>query len=172
MPKDYAKHQAHEQKKEDSHIKLWLLILFLIGLCIVGLIALNHHQTKLKTITVKIPIHHAKPLPDANSTPQFDFYTILPKEKVSVAKLSPPRKSDIQYALQVSSVQNPIDADHLRAELSLLGFDVYIEKTKITDKIWNRVNIGPYFSPQAAKTDQKRLAENNIKSILKKIRLH
>lgn len=172
MAKDYAKHRPRKKKKTDLHPKLWLLTILLIVLFITGLIALNHNKTKVKVVKVKTPINQPKPATTTKTQPQFDFYTILPKEQVNVAKLSPPANSNIQYVLQVAAVQNSDDADHLQAELSLLGFDVYVQKAKIDNEVWNRVNVGPYSSSKAAETDQKRLAENNIKSIVKKINLH
>lgn len=166
MPRDYAKRRPQKKRKKHSYSKSLLISLVIVVLLIVGLINFKQHNAR--------HIHHAKTIvapvtANNHPMPQFDFYTILPKEQVNVAKLSESTQSNTQYALQVSSVQNPADADHLRAELSLLGFDVYIEKFKMGDKIWNRVNIGPYFSATAAQTDQKRLVDNNIKSILKKL---
>ncbi|MCK4608793.1 MAG: SPOR domain-containing protein [Gammaproteobacteria bacterium] len=197
MPRDYAKQKSRKKpssrgskyktkarvthttrrgknkKPSFSHWKLWLLTIFLIAIFILCLVAVSHHATKPKIaavskIPVKVKATHVK-----NNTikqkPKFYFYTLLPKEQVNVAKLTP-KINGKQYFLQVAAVKDADAADHLKAELALLGFDVYIDQIKVQGQKLNRVNIGPYSSKQAAKTDQKRLTENKIQSILHGVR--
>ncbi len=91
----------------------------------------------------------------------------MPKEKVNVPEPSAENKT--QYFLQIATFKNYFAADRLRAKLALLGFDVYIDKIKSkNDTVLNRINVGPYFSSKAAKSDQKRLDENNINSVVRK----
>lgn len=178
MPKDYAKRQTRKptkrrkNKKPKLHWKLWLLTLLLLGLFIFALTLLSHQKTKVATITKKIslPVKKVAEKPAVMpAQPQFDFYTILPKEQVNVTDLSATNNAKDQYFLQIAAMANDVDADHLKAELSLLGFDVYTKKIKTKNNtILTEINIGPYFSEQAAKADQKRLAENKIDSILRK----
>ncbi|MCK4869760.1 MAG: SPOR domain-containing protein, partial [Gammaproteobacteria bacterium] len=97
--------------------------------------------------------------------PKFDFYTILPNEKI---KVMPVPKSGVQYVLQIAVVKKFAEADRLKAELALLGFDAFVTKVKSRGGEINRVLVGPYFSKKAAVIDQRRLMQNQIKSILHK----
>jgi len=178
MPKDYAKRQTRKtskkrkSKKPKLHWKLWLLTLLLLGLFVFALILLSHQKVKIAKVTKKIsvPAKKVAKKPLATPTqPQFDFYTILPKEQVNVATLSAANNAKDKYFLQIAAMVNDADADHLKAELSLLGFDVYTKKIKTKNNtILTQIDIGPYFSEQAATADKKRLADNKIDSILRK----
>jgi cell division protein FtsN len=173
MPKDYVKRQTgkYKRKKTKTHLKLWLYsFLLLLGLT-ASLIFLKN-TSNVKTAAQKIiPLQTIaagkQPVLAETNKPQFDFYTILPKEKVNIPQPSIENKT--QYFLQIATFKNYSAADRLRAKLALLGFDVYIDKIKSkTDTVLNRINVGPYLSSKEAKADQKRLEENNINSLLRK----
>ena len=166
MAKDYVKRQARNQRKSKKlPWKLGLLTLLLLGLFITGLTLLNHKKTPTPSKPAAAP--QTTP-PPTQPQPQFDFYTILPKEQIDITKLSALPKATTKYFLQVAVLSNDTNADHLKSELALLGFDVYINKIKTdNNKLLNQVNIGPYFSHQAALNDQQRLTANHIDSILK-----
>ncbi len=72
------------------------------------------------------------------------------------------------FVLQVASVKDYADADRYKAQLSMLGFDVNIQKYLFNGQTWYRVNIGPFASRQTALDQQQRLKENGVKSILVK----
>jgi|GEM_PF-2628897 len=172
MPKDYAKRQTkkkYQRKKTKSHWKLWLLTLLLLIGFVISLIFLNrtHNvKTAVKTIHIQTLSTNKNPVLSETNKPQFDFYTILPNEKVNIPKSHTENKT--QYFLQIATFKNYTAADQLRAKLALLGFDVYIDKIKSKgDTVLNRINVGPYFSYKAAKQDQQRLNGNNIRSILR-----
>lgn len=173
MPRDYAKRQTrkkYKRKKTKSHWKSWLLTLLLLVVFVASLIFLNN-TSNVKTVIKKIPLQTIaavkKPALGEINKPQFDFYTILPKEKVTIPESS--SANTTKYFLQIATFKNYFAADRLRAKLALLGFDVYIDKIKSkNDSVLNRINVGPYFSSKAAKSDQKRLDENNINSMLRK----
>jgi cell division protein FtsN len=174
MPRDYAKRQTrkkYKRKATKSHWKLWLFSLSLLIAFAISLIFLNKTHN-IKTATKKIiPLQAIttaqKPVASEINKPQFDFYTILPKEKVNIPETSTENKT--QYFLQIATFKNYTAADQLRAKLALLGFDVYIDKIKSKgDTVLNRINVGPYFSYKTAKQDQQRLKENNISGMLRK----
>ena len=176
MAKDYAKRQTRKpakkrksskSKKSKFNWKLCLLTLILLGLFVFVLTLLNQQKVKIAKVTKKISLPVKKPA-ETSPQPQFDFYTILPKEQVHVTDLATTKNSKDQYFLQIAAMANDADADHLKAELSLLGFDVYTKKIKKNNTVLTEINIGPYFSEQAAKADQKRLADNKIDSLLRK----
>lgn len=71
-----------------------------------------------------------------------------------------------KYLLQIASVSRFEEADRLKAQLTLLGFDVAVQTTKVGNRQWHRVNLGPYLSASAAKNMQKQLASKGVQSIL------
>lgn len=73
------------------------------------------------------------------------------------------------YALQVASTKNFADADNLKAQLTMLGFDVSIQKYTINGQTWNRVYAGFYQSRDVAIKKQNVLKTNHVSSILVKI---
>lgn len=89
--------------------------------------------------------------------------------KPILASLQPPDPIKTHYMVQVASVKKLEDADKLKAELTLLGFDVNIQKITSGHNILNRVVIGPYDTVSAAQAQQERLRKNNISSIVVKL---
>lgn len=70
------------------------------------------------------------------------------------------------YALQVGAFRTEPEADRLRAELALLGFEARIQKATIDDKdTWFRVRIGPFKDAVEFERARARLDENKIKSV-------
>lgn len=171
MARDYARKRAPKRKtsrkkhtrsssKKQSSKKMFLAGAFLtIGLLVclfgVGVLYLNsatHNETKPQV---------AK----AISKPKFNFNTMLPSQKQHESK---PKDKPIQYTLQVASVKDDKDADRLRAQLLLLGFDASISKATKNLTLWHRINVGPFKSEKKALAEQKRLHEHHINSLLLK----
>lgn len=185
MARDYAKMQTkrsskRSKKPQKKQGKLWLLLLSLVVLFGLALLYLSHIKPKTSTTTVTVPQEKIvttkisppqKPVAKSENKPQdtepkYDFYTILPHEQVKISSPKTTNNSE-RFILQISSTKKYADADQLKAELALLGFEAYIEE--VNSSLY-RVNIGPYFSSQAAETDQKRLAQSNIKSAILKLK--
>jgi cell division protein FtsN len=161
------------KRRRGSFSKLWVITLLLIVSFVAGLFYLEkqtkttHHRTHPTTIK-------------AESKPKFDFYTVLPQTKPEVSinnitstHIPPPNNStsaNNKYLLQVAAVKAFTDADKLKAQLILQGFDVSIQKIKIGDTVWHRVNVGPFNTLGLAQTNQANLRKLNINSILLKIR--
>lgn len=83
-------------------------------------------------------------------------------------KTPPPvkEKASETYVVQVANVRNYAEADRLKAELTMLGFDVSLQDYTVNGQTWNRVLAGSFSSKQAAIQQQKRLKQNNIGSTL------
>jgi cell division protein FtsN len=115
------------------------------------------------------------PPPEARKA-RFEFYQTLTKpakHRPRVARHRPKqtKKTAIishKYLLQVASVRRFADADRLKAELSLLGYEVLMHKVHVNNHDWHRISVGPYFSAQAAQRAKRDLSKNNIKSMLLK----
>lgn len=102
--------------------------------------------------------------PDA-APPTAPSTTLLPP--ASSKKTSIPKDQEhANYLLQMASLKNYADADRLKAQLTMLGFDVYIVPYKGNGQIYNRVVMGPYSSRSAAVQQQTLLQKRHVPSIL------
>ena len=69
----------------------------------------------------------------------------------------PPLKSG-HYILQVASFKSMKDADGLKAQLTLLGFQPVVQTVAIdSDENWHRVRIGPYADRDSLESARIRL---------------
>lgn len=124
--------------------------------------------------------------------PEFDFYDMLANKKVespqepSKPKAAPPKEAPKQavapilegipqtqevqapdrYIIQVASFSSYQEADRMRAQLTMSGFDVYIQTAQQNNRTLYRINMGPYVSKDAAMVKQKDLQNYNIASLL------
>lgn len=102
---------------------------------------------------------------------QWDFYEIFPNSEVPVVEEYGPDGEKVQleedhaYLLQAGSFQNPEDADKLRAELILLGLDVFSREIEVDGRQWHRVLVGPLHSNLELNRAQDKLAEAEVESI-------
>jgi cell division protein FtsN len=71
-----------------------------------------------------------------------------------------------RYMLQIAVMRTPSDADRLKAELTMQGFDVSVQHYVLNRETWYRINLGPYSSHQSALAQQNRLKGSNVHSIL------
>ncbi|MEX0941919.1 MAG: SPOR domain-containing protein [Pseudomonadales bacterium] len=106
---------------------------------------------------------------------QWDFYDIFPKSEVPIVEEYTPDGTKVAidapsaYLLQAGSFRNPEDADRLRAELILLGMDVFTRKVETDDGEWTRVLVGPLDTRLEMERERRKLAEANIASIALKV---
>lgn len=104
---------------------------------------------------------------------KFDFYTVLPEiERVMPddfkdVEVQPERGAKpVAYILQAASYANYVDADRLKANLALSGFEPTVQKVVIEGKgVYYRVRLGPYASKRKMKNDRQRLAKLGISSL-------
>ena len=79
---------------------------------------------------------------------KFDFYTILPETESTVTEKEIQEstltvKKD-NYFLQVGAFLTEEDADNMKAELALQGFEAVVQTATIPEKgVWHRVRVGP-----------------------------
>lgn len=102
------------------------------------------------------------------ATTATDKGTLLsPNTSSSASKpaTSPASATGTARYLQVGSFANFDEADATRARMLLLGFsNVSISKTKVNNREFNRVRIGPFSDEQALKSSQQKLQSANIKA--------
>ena len=101
---------------------------------------------------------------------ELDFYTVLPKIERIISDSVEPEPSrgeeNVRYVLQVASYTSFNEADRLKAQLTITGFDAAIQKVTIEDKgVYYRVRIGPFESKRKLKNVEQQLARQGIKGI-------
>lgn len=184
MPRDY-KHRAQRQpKKKPLPAWLWLLTGLLLGGFIVGLVWLKGQSARSGGDWVGVaPDHPPQGRPEASSRvevppppkPRFDFYNLLPEMEVVVPDEElrrPPvagsdEQRDADYMVQVGSFRRPGDADRLKAQLALLGFEAKVTPARINaQETRYRVRSGPHRGKVAVNAVRQRLAENGYQGIV------
>jgi cell division protein FtsN len=109
---------------------------------------------------------------------RFEFYEILPQFEVIVsdedapaAAAARPRPAEQPgtFLLQAGSFSAAADADRLKANLALIGFESHVQRVKIEDEVFNRVRIGPIGDIDAAKSTQRQLREAGIDTLLMQV---
>jgi len=195
MPRDYAKKSNPTKvSSRGSSIKksrpamerkgtvpvLWMVAGLLIGLFVAGLIFLKTDHITSHKDKQKIKIGHLKKSKKQLKTeeakgPKFDFYTILPKEKVWVPKsedkpIAAPKEpsAPIAYVLQVAAFKKHTDAEKLKAQLLLKGYATHVKPAGTSG--WYKVWIGPYRSINTAEIIQVKVSEsNNLNALIMKM---
>jgi len=75
-------------------------------------------------------------------------------------------RHDEHYLLQAGSFGQAEDADRRRAELTLQGYDVRIQKAEMDDgRRFHRVMVGPFDNINAMHDAQDQLANNGIETL-------
>ena len=70
-----------------------------------------------------------------------------------------------RYFLLAGSYTDAKAADEQKAKLAFLGVVAKIQPITVSDKVYNRVLVGPYASASETETAKKTLADNGIKSV-------
>lgn len=190
--KDFASRHKRSLTKQQTNtrlIPLWLWIVSIISFAFMATwyfksqhIKVEHHRLVVARAKINKKIQSIKKLKSQAQVkkPDYDFYTLLPKMDVVVNKIEKktiphtvekPDKDYIYY-LQVASFQRRVDANRMRANLILYGYNVNIKQVVARGKRWNRVYMGPYVNKNAAERVQERLLEMEIDSLLVKKNKH
>lgn len=115
--------------------------------------------------------YKAKKKTAESTQPQYEFYTMLPKDKIDDTtaekeKTESKNLPSAQYHLQIAAMNKFEDADHLKAQLILQGYNASISKQVRHGSTRYRVLVGPFNSTKAAIAQQQTLKKNHINSIL------
>lgn len=107
------------------------------------------------------------PTPSAQAKTDYTFYDILPGEKPA-KPIEPTTAAGELWWLQVAALKNPVEADRLKARLTLLGLQVATQKVQASGQTLYRVRVGPYKRQDDAVADMDTLAANKIEHRLLK----
>ena len=187
MPRDY-KHRAQKQPpKKPLPGWLWLLTGLLLGGFIVGLVWLKGQSVEgggewVGARPDRPPQGSAEPARRVEVPPpvkpRFDFYNMLPKMEVVVPDDELDREpvagaapaTPATYLVQVGSFRRAADAESLKAQLALLGFEARIVSARIGNQDTRfRVRSGPCRGQDALNKARQRLAENGYNGLVIRI---
>jgi len=170
MAKDYAS-QSYGKRSLSRRITMGLLLL--LGVCLIASVwFLSSPEVEEAIILTEKQLPLQKK-PTKKKEPQFEFYTLLPKADVTVARKSQPKEETaIQipekgpYLLQVASFRRMEDAKRLIRDLKGLGYIAKIQAFTHKKTTWHRVVVGPYDTKVLTEKNRKTLLKNHFKSII------
>jgi cell division protein FtsN len=199
MSRDYKpRPEKTANAKKGSPLLTGLLIGFLLGiaasLSVVMFIKggespFTEQASQEKSVADKIK-ENAKAATDASTTAgsadnaspddktRFDFYTILPnsESKVSAEEERKIKENALEpvvqqsYFLQAGAFQSEEEADNMKAQLALLGFEALVQTATIPDKgVLHRVRVGPLKDLEKINKTKSDLLSNGFKADLIKI---
>jgi cell division protein FtsN len=170
---------------------------FLVGLTLglavaVGVYLVDHGYVSLETLLGEERATPPTPIPKTTEAPRprFDFYTILPEMEVvipeepptdvasprPVAPATPPAAPPATsapasgYVLQAGSFRSASDADALKAQLALLGYEASVQTVTINQDTYHRVRLGPFASRERADAARAQLAGSAVSTILLRLK--
>lgn len=150
---------------------IWFLAGLLCGVFASGLIWLGAQQPDTAATTASSSANTTVTEPET-SGPRFDFYTLLPKQKVEVEvdeqaiQAARSQSSNDQFLLQAGSFKLAEDADRRRGELILLGLEAHVDETNGDNGRWFRVYIGPFESRSRLARARGLTAQQGIDTLL------
>lgn len=160
-------------QESGKHIhKVRFVFIFLVTLCAPVLFFYFNLADSKSTTPQTINTTRAQASETDLEVPQYTFYTRLPKMEVplserGIVKSQPARREKKRaFILQISALQNPSRAFHLRNQLAQMGYQAFIESYETGETTWYRVLLGPYDGAQQAQAAQKNLKQQHFNSIL------
>lgn len=188
MARDYK----HTRNTASGSVSAWggFTIGLLLGLVVATAIYIYDRRPGANINTNGAPLSNEKqasassaPTPDSasgESGNEFDFYDVLPKLEVEVARDSGKKATNNSsaagaidvpgsYVLQVGSYRNFVDADRVRAKLAIQGVESNIQKVSIDNDVWHRVRIGPINNLSKLEDTRRKLREAQIDALVIKL---
>lgn len=133
-------------------------------------------STTIEPLTESVIDEELEESPATQSKPEdkLDFYTILPNTESSVTEEEigetdiTTKKED--YFLQVGSFKSESDADNLKANLALQGFEAIVQTATIPEQgTWHRVRVGPLRNIETINKIRAELLANDFSADLIKV---
>jgi cell division protein FtsN len=184
VSRDYKHRAQRKPKKKPLPGWLWLLTGLLLGGFIVGLVWLRGQSDIGGSEWVGAapdrppqspPLERPSKESPVPPEPRFDFYNMLPEMEVvvPVEELEPapsaeqPVAADAAYLVQIGSFRKAADADRLKAQLALIGFEAQVMSARLGPQDTRyRVRSGPYRGKATVNAVRQRLAENGFQGIV------
>jgi cell division protein FtsN len=198
MSKDFARAGAHgrgrsRERAQGGSAKGPFLAGLTLGLTVaLGVFLVDHGYVDLGALLGETS-GPPQPVPRAAEAPRprFDFYTILPEMEVVIpegsvapaptpavpAAIPAPTRAELPaaetpggYILQAGSFRSAADADGLKAQLALLGYEAAVQRVSINQDTYHRVRLGPFADVEAANAARARLGKSGVSTILLRLK--
>ena len=158
-----------------------------IGLALGGVLAFfTYQQGKKAGTAASVETRARKPAPQqaaeaaADAPPvdtiNYTFYDRLPEQGVDVPKkqetlpsVVPAEEDHALYLVQVVSLQQQPDAEAVRAELALKGYDAKLQTVEVAGETWHRVIIGPLNEMNVAQATADQLAKQKYNPVVSRV---
>lgn len=159
---------------------------FLIGLALGGLLAYFAYQKGKEVGAAAADSQPPKPAsqqaaeasgeaPPVDTIP-YTFYDRLPGQEVNVAKkqetapsAAPAEEEQALYLVQVVSLPKQPDAEAVRAQLALEGYDAKLQSVEVSGATWHRVIIGPLNEMAVAQATADKLAKQKYNPVVSRV---
>lgn len=176
MTQDFA-HRAKAPHPSNGGLPgwVWFLTGLATGVFCAFLFYLWHDVPQDPNVQAIIATPDSKSANTKTEDMKWDFYDIFPKSSVPVVEEYGPDgdKEKVEgpytYLLQAGSFREAKQADEMRAQLILLGLDVFTKPATRDGVQWYRVMVGPIKSKLEMERQRRKLAENNIASIAMRV---
>ena len=179
--KNKPKPKANSRKKKSTPNKpavshwVWLFTGIVIGVFVsfLGFLSdVTPDASETKVVSNKTA-EKKKADNNEGSETRFDFYTLLPEREMIVPTEREPESHSnepaLVYILQAGSFKTANDADRLRAQLTLMGFEPKVEAVRSKNgDLWHRVQIGPFSSRSKLAKARGTLISKGIDTLLLK----
>ena len=81
----------------------------------------------------------------------------------------PAEEDQALYLVQVVSLQQQPDAEAVRAELALKGYDAKLQTVEVAGETWHRVIIGPLNEMNVAQATADQLAKQKYNPVVSRV---
>lgn len=187
MHRDYKNvNLRHKHLSEQSIRMIYLLVGLLFGLLVPSIFYSTDYsiQSTHDTPNTKPEIIKKAPSPQVgnNIDLQESFYQILPQIKINIPEKDVDNTKDNKvhvneqqqngtYIVQIGSFKTHDKANKLTEDLLIMGIKAHIKQTLIDDTdIRYQVRSGPYQSINDSMPIRKKLTDNQLHSILVKVK--
>ncbi|MCP1728066.1 hypothetical protein J2T60_002066 [Natronospira proteinivora] len=187
MPRDY-KHSGASQRRKKSHEGntgwVWLIVGFALGFATAMAVTwLQQSENELPRLDLEPAEGETRgdTEDEEDERGRFNFYRMLesfevvvPEEEVRVRESDREQEQPVEegrYILQVGSFRSESDAERMRANLGLAGFESRIQRVSIDDgQTYYRVRVGPIENPTELERTRERLEDQGIEPLLIRLR--
>lgn len=198
MSRDFARSSRRSRSRSASSRPRGGMAPFLVGLTLglsvaLGVFLVDHGYVSLDGLFGDPATAPPSPKPSPATQPRFDFYTILPEMEVVIPEepvagggaVTRPAPADAPapgpaavpapgraggYILQAGSFRSAADADGLKAQLALLGYQASVQTVTINQDTYHRVRLGPFADLERANAARARLRENAVATLLLRLK--
>lgn len=183
MTRDYKHARQASRNEEGPPIPAWVWLAggFVLGFgTAMGVTWLQQSDTELPDFALEPPPAPEREEEEEDEDERFSFYRMLERFEVTVPETDlelrrdrdrdesvPELDTEGSFLLQVASFQSESDADRMRANLTLAGYNARINRVEVDDgQTYYRVHVGPIDSPEEVERTLERLEDDGMEPLV------